>query len=96
MDTKVSLQVTLCGECSSTNLAFKWPLPCMDAVVHLQRALTAKHAVADYTLIGIHHLLVNVFHKLLELRCLRCLHRVLETTKWELGPELIRDEWRRG
>lgn len=67
MDTNVCIQVPFGGESPATHLTFKGPLPSVDTVVHLQRALAAEHAMTEDTLVGICYLLVYVFHQLLEL-----------------------------
>lgn len=67
MNANVSLQVAFGGESPATNLTFKGPLAGVNAVVHLQRTLTAKDAVTEDTLVGVCYLFVNILHQLLKL-----------------------------
>lgn len=53
MHTHVSLQVTLGGEHAATQLAVVGSLAGMSAVVHLQGAATAQHALTHDTLVGV-------------------------------------------
>lgn len=64
---KVCFQVALGGKCAAAYLTFEGSFSGVDAVVHFQGTLAAEHTVADDTLVGISHLLVNVLHQLLQL-----------------------------
>lgn len=66
MNRMVRLQVPFGGERPSAHFTSEGPLSCVGAVVHLEGALTTEYAVANDTLIGVCHLLVNVLNQLLE------------------------------
>ena len=67
VDTNVCLQVAFGGESPATHLAFKGPLPGVNAVVHLQRTLAAEDAVTEDALVGVRYLFVDILHQLLKL-----------------------------
>lgn len=67
VNANVSLQVSFGGESPAAHFAFKGSFACVDAIVHLERALTAEDTVTEDTLVGICNLFVNILHQLLKL-----------------------------
>lgn len=61
------LQVAFGGECATANFTLKRPFARVCAVVHLKRAFTRQHSVADHALIRIGQFMFDVIDELLQL-----------------------------
>ena len=67
MDAHVSLEVSLGGETSLTDLTLVRPLPSVSPVVHLQGRLAGQNFVADDALVGVGQLVAQLVDEVLQL-----------------------------